>query len=104
MGDGEIVKLRVLQDARGAAGRAGAGRAERPVAAIAAHGLHGPIIGLDPGRAKPRIHRQTSDPDEDVALWRREAGYSKPQAAAVVPIDAQRLSRSPKHPSRHAPS
>ena len=52
MGDGEIVKLGVAQEARRPAGRAGAGGAERPVAAVAAQCLHGAIIGLDPGRAK----------------------------------------------------
>ena len=30
--------------------------------------------------------------------------YSKPQAAAVVPIEAQRPSRAPKQPSRQSPS
>ena len=46
------MKLGVAQEARRAAGRAGSGGVERPVAAIAAQGLHGPIIGLEPWRAK----------------------------------------------------
>ena len=53
MGDGEIVKRCVAQDASRSAGPAGADTGRRSFAAIAAKGLHGAIIGRVGRRAKP---------------------------------------------------
>ena len=51
--DGEIVKLTMVQNARGPTGSAGLGIGGRPVAVFAARGLYGTIIG----RAGPRAKR-----------------------------------------------
>ena len=61
MGDGEVVKLRMAQQAGRAAGRAGPGAGGRPMAAVAAESVHPTIIGPVARREKaicPRPSRR----------------------------------------------
>ncbi len=55
MGHGEIVQLRVAENAPRSAGRAGLCIGGRQVAAVAAQGLHATIIGPSGRRAKTRF-------------------------------------------------